>query len=249
MHLNLVEAGSENEQATVAVDAEMEGQPLNGGPAWHRNERLHFAVATPAASGSLLKSSRARSSPCHEPNQRRPDNEAQINEVEIMPARSKPLGPSPREYPDRPIVGVGAVIIDRARVLLIKRGSPPLQGEWSLPGGAVELGETLRAAAEREAREETGLIVKAGEVLEVLDRIIPGKGGAPQYHYVLVDFLCAVDGGELRAGGDAADARWAKSQRVSGVQTGAACDRGDQQSVSYRKGRKRARSKGLVTQS
>ena len=93
-----------------------------------------------------------------------------------------------RDYPDRPIVGVGAVIIghqnreDQGRVLLIKRGSPPLLGEWSLPGGAVELGETLRTAAEREALEETGLIVKAGEVIEVLDRICPGRDSAPQDH-------------------------------------------------------------------
>ncbi|HET9839951.1 MAG TPA: NUDIX domain-containing protein [Candidatus Angelobacter sp.] len=114
-----------------------------------------------------------------------------------------------RDYPDRPIVGVGAVIIQGRRVVLVRRGSPPLQGEWSLPGGVVELGETMRAAAEREAREETGLIVKAGEVLEVLDRIIPGERGAPQYHYVLIDFLCTVAGGELRAGGDAADVCWA----------------------------------------
>lgn len=114
-----------------------------------------------------------------------------------------------REYPDRPIVGVGAVIIDSGRVLLVKRGSPPLLGQWSLPGGVVELGETLRSAAEREAREETGLMVKAGEVLEVLDRIIPGEGGRAQYHYVLIDFLCRVTGGELLAGGDAADAIWA----------------------------------------
>ena len=119
-----------------------------------------------------------------------------------------------REYPDRPIVGVGAVIVDQGRVLLVKRGSPPLLGEWSLPGGVVELGETLRAAAEREALEETGLMVKAGEVLEVLDRIIPGQNGAPQYHYVLVDFLCTVKGGELRAGGDAADACWARENEL-----------------------------------
>jgi 8-oxo-dGTP diphosphatase len=120
-----------------------------------------------------------------------------------------------RDYPDRPIVGVGAVIIDQGRVLLVKRGSPPLLGEWSLPGGVVELGETLRAAAERESLEETGLLVKAGEVIEVLDRIIPGRDGAPQYHYVLIDFLCTVQGGELCAGGDAADVRWAKENELA----------------------------------
>ena len=114
-----------------------------------------------------------------------------------------------REYPDRPIVGVGAVIVENGRVLLARRGRPPLEGQWSLPGGVVELGETLRAAAEREALEETGLVVEAGEVLEVLDRIIPGQNGMPQYHYVLIDFLCHRGGGELHAGGDVAEVAWA----------------------------------------
>jgi len=120
-----------------------------------------------------------------------------------------------RDYPDRPIVGVGAVIIHNRRVLLVKRGAPPLLGEWSIPGGMVEIGETLRAAAEREAREETGLIVQASEVLEVLDRIIPGENGRTQYHYVLIDFLCRVTGGELQAGGDAADAAWVSEEELA----------------------------------
>jgi ADP-ribose pyrophosphatase YjhB (NUDIX family) len=124
-----------------------------------------------------------------------------------------------REYPERPIVGVGAVIVEErngaACVLLVKRGAPPLLGEWSLPGGVVELGETLRAAAEREAREETALTVAAGEVLEVLDRIIPGESGRPRYHYVLVDFLCTVRGGDPRAGGDALEVAWARESELA----------------------------------
>ena len=114
-----------------------------------------------------------------------------------------------REYPDRPIVGVGAVIIHKHRVVLARRARPPLLGQWSLPGGVVELGETLRSATEREALEETGLTVRAGEVLEVLDRIVPGESGRPQYHYVLVDFLCEHLQGELLAGSDVAEAIWA----------------------------------------
>jgi mutator protein MutT len=123
-----------------------------------------------------------------------------------------------REYPDRPIVGVGAVIVDRGSVVLARRARAPLLGCWSVPGGAVELGETLRAAAEREALEETGLVVKAGEVLEVLDRIISGEHNRPRYHYVLVDFLCEATGGKLRAGGDAAEVAWAGQDELGKYQ-------------------------------
>ncbi|HYL93024.1 MAG TPA: NUDIX hydrolase [Alphaproteobacteria bacterium] len=132
-----------------------------------------------------------------------------------MTPRSKKPGVSQREYPDRPIVAVGAVIVHEGRVLLVRRARPPLAGEWSLPGGAVELGETLSTATEREVREETGLVVRADEVLEVLDRIIPGRNGRPQYHYVLVDFLCTVRGGGLKVGGDASAAEWVAENELA----------------------------------
>lgn len=128
-----------------------------------------------------------------------------------------------REYPERPILGVGAVIVDDnvktgRRVLLVRRGMPPLQGGWSVPGGMVELGETLRAAAEREVWEETGLVVHAGEILGVFDRIIPAQDGRIQYHYVLIDFLCHVDGGEAQAGSDAAEIAWAQESELDKYQ-------------------------------
>jgi 8-oxo-dGTP diphosphatase len=113
-----------------------------------------------------------------------------------------------REYPDRPMVGIGAIIIEDSRVLLIKRGHPPLMGEWSIPGGMLELAETVRQAAIREAREETGLTVDAEELLGVFDRVIRDDQGRVQYHYVLIDFLCRRTAGEARAAGDADDARW-----------------------------------------
>jgi len=113
-----------------------------------------------------------------------------------------------REYPENPLVGVGAVIVEENRVLLIRRGTPPLLGEWSLPGGVLECGETLREAAAREALEETGLVVETGEMLGVYERVIRGDEGRVRYHYVLIDFLCRPVGGELKAGSDAADARW-----------------------------------------
>jgi ADP-ribose pyrophosphatase YjhB (NUDIX family) len=103
---------------------------------------------------------------------------------------------------------VGAVILDGGRVLLVKRGQPPLQGEWSLPGGVVEVGETLDAALAREVREETGLSVEIGPVAEVLDRIQRAADGRVEYHYVIVDYLCRARDGAVVCGSDADEARW-----------------------------------------
>ena len=113
-----------------------------------------------------------------------------------------------REYPEFPFVGVGAIIVLDGRVLLIRRGQAPLLGEWSLPGGVLECGETLRGAVVREACEETGLAVEAGELLGVYERVTRNEDGRVRYHYVLIDFLCHPTGGELQAASDAADARW-----------------------------------------
>jgi ADP-ribose pyrophosphatase YjhB (NUDIX family) len=120
-----------------------------------------------------------------------------------------------REYPEQPLVGVGAVIVEGDRVVLVRRAAEPMAGEWSIPGGLLELGESMRAGAEREALEETGLRVEAGEVLGVLDRILPDASGKVRFHYVLIDFLCRRVGGELRAGGDAAEARWVRDSDLA----------------------------------
>jgi len=113
-----------------------------------------------------------------------------------------------RDYPDRPIVGVGAIVVEDGRAVVVRRASDPLKGHWSIPGGAVELGETLRQAAVREVREETGLVVETGEVLEVFDSITRDTQGRTQFHYVLVDFLCHPVAGELCPATDVSDARW-----------------------------------------
>lgn len=112
-----------------------------------------------------------------------------------------------REFPEAPLVGVGAVVVEGGRVLLVRRGSEPLKGEWSLPGGLVEVGEPLSVAVIREVREESGLIVEPVELIELLDRI-HRDGERVRYHYVIADYLCRVTGGELRAASDADAVRW-----------------------------------------
>jgi ADP-ribose pyrophosphatase YjhB (NUDIX family) len=113
-----------------------------------------------------------------------------------------------REFPSTPLVGVGAVIIQDSRVLLVKRAHPPLQAQWSIPGGVLEVGELVREAAVREAREETGLVVEPADLLGVYDRVLRNPEQRVQYHYVLIDFLCRRVAGELAAASDAAEVCW-----------------------------------------
>jgi 8-oxo-dGTP diphosphatase len=122
-----------------------------------------------------------------------------------------------REFPEVPLVGVGAIIIQNARVVLVKRAHPPLQAEWSIPGGVLEVGERVRDAAIREAREETGLSVEPGELLGVYDRILRDPDKRVQYHYVLIDFLCRRVAGDLAAASDAAEVRWFTREELPGL--------------------------------
>lgn len=122
-----------------------------------------------------------------------------------------------RDYPERPIIGVGAVIVQGDRVLLVRRATEPLKGEWSVPGGMLELGEKLRDGTAREACEETGLRVEVGEVLDVFDSIFPDHDGRTQYHYVLIDFLCRPIVGEAAAGSDVSEVMWVTEAELTGM--------------------------------
>ncbi len=129
---------------------------------------------------------------------------------------------SSREYPERPVVGIGGVIIDQGRTLLIRRGSEPLLGEWSIPGGTLELGESLEEGVARELREETGIEVRVLELIEVFDRVYLGDGSTnaapkprPRFHFVIADYLCERISGEPRAGSDVTDVAFASEGELS----------------------------------
>jgi 8-oxo-dGTP diphosphatase len=134
---------------------------------------------------------------------------------------------SNREYPEHPLVGVGGVVIEGERVLLARRGREPMRGEWSIPGGLLEIGESLGEGVMRELREETGLAVRVLDLIEALDRILPEPGVSavpglsatgprpkPRYHYVILDYLCETVGGDLQAGGDITEVAFLREEEL-----------------------------------
>jgi len=126
-----------------------------------------------------------------------------------QPGQIRGTGFLKRDYPERPLLGVGAIIARDGRILLVRRANPPLQGEWSIPGGLVETGETTKEAVVREVREETGLEVEATQLVEVFERILRDQESRVQYHFVLIDYLCRVISGDARPGSDVSELQWA----------------------------------------
>jgi 8-oxo-dGTP diphosphatase len=123
-----------------------------------------------------------------------------------------------RRYPKRPLVGVGAIILRRDRILMAQRGKEPLKGWWSLPGGALEIGESLKDAVCREVREETGLEIRPLGVFEISERIIRDSDAVAEYHYVLIDYICRVTGGSLRPGDDVCQVEWVSRKDLPKLQ-------------------------------
>jgi ADP-ribose pyrophosphatase YjhB (NUDIX family) len=113
-----------------------------------------------------------------------------------------------REYPDHPVVGVGAVVVRDGRALIIKRAHEPRKGEWSLPGGLLELGESLTDAVRREIKEETALDIEVGPIIETFDRVHRDDAGRIRYHFVIIDFVCWPTGGDATPGSDAEAVAW-----------------------------------------
>jgi 8-oxo-dGTP diphosphatase len=137
-----------------------------------------------------------------------------ITPVSSFPPDEKPTIRDRRQYPERPIVGVGGVVISSGRALLIKRGHPPLEGQWSIPGGTLEVGETLQEGVRRELAEEAGIDVRVLDLIEVFERIFHDEAGKIQYHFVILDYLCEAVSGEPRAGTDVVEVAWATAAEL-----------------------------------
>jgi len=153
-----------------------------------------------------------------------------------------------REYPDKPAVGIGGVVIEDDHALLIRRGTEPLMGQWSIPGGTLELGESLQAGVARELLEETGLEVRVLDLIEVFDRIFPAEEGRsnsvsrPRYHYVIVDYLCERMSGEPCAGSDVTDVAYVKEEDLPRYQLTETATRVLRKAFAMDRERRRVRS-------
>jgi len=119
-----------------------------------------------------------------------------------------------KEYPKQPIVGVGAIIIHNGKMLIVKRGSDPGKGKWSVPGGLVELGETVKEAVEREVLEECNLKVEASHLIDIVDNIIRDKNGRIKYHFIILDFFAKLRGGKLKPNSEIIEAKWVPIDEV-----------------------------------
>jgi len=164
-----------------------------------------------------------------------------------MEASKKIAAKVKREFPDHPLIAVGGVVIHRERALLIRRGNPPLEGQWSIPGGLLEPGETLAQGVSREIAEETGLEVEVRELIEIFERIDPGAqlagdgsahSASPQYHFVILDYLCEMRGGTAHAGGDALEFTWAREDELQRYDLTAAMVRVLQKAFAIRRSHK-----------
>ena len=143
-----------------------------------------------------------------------------------------------REYPERPIVGVGGVVIHGERALLIRRGSAPLEGEWSIPGGMLEIGETILEGVQRELLEETAIEVRVLDLIEVFERVTRDGEGRLKYHFVILDYLCEVVRGEALAGSNVTDVAWARETELGGYSLTPTATRVIQKAFEIARGRK-----------
>ena len=119
-----------------------------------------------------------------------------------------------REYPERPVVAVGGVVVSDARVLLVRRAQPPLEGRWSIPGGILELGETIAQAIERELMEEAGVQVSPLELIEIYEKVLRLPNQPPQYHFVILDYLCELKDGNAQPGSDVTEVAWSAEEEL-----------------------------------